>query len=81
MICKRVYLDENGELNLKPGEYGKHRDGLWYVMPKEDLLANLGKHNITEHEDGAITVNPSILVSNHLGSWHGYLTHGILKEC
>jgi hypothetical protein len=39
------------------------------------------KSSIIEHEDGTISVTPSILVTNHLGSWHGYLTQGIWKEC
>ncbi len=74
---------------LKPGEYGKWtRDGNWYFCcPGGDghLLANLTKHQITEHEDGTITVSPSILCqsANRSGeiSWHGYLERGIAREC
>ena len=37
---------------------------------------------ITEHEDGTITVNPSIQITNHIPeySWHGYLRNGIWEE-
>jgi len=70
---------------LKPGEYGKWaRDGNWYAVPpgQPDLLANLARHTVVEHEDGTITVSPSILVSaGKIGTWHGYLERGIWREC
>ena len=67
---------------LKPGEYGKDK-GLWCcVPPGTDLLGNLSRHTVTEHEDGTITVSPSILVKGgNLGEWHGYLEAGMWREC
>ncbi len=68
----------------KPGEYGKDSVGQWYCVPpnQPELLANISGHQVTEHEDGTITVSPSILVSlKHLGlQWHGYLECGIFRE-
>ena len=69
---------------LLSGEYSKWKeDGNWYGMPPgTDHLANLSKHEIIEHDDGTITVQPSILVGGYdenLGcwsEWHGYLTKG-----
>jgi len=77
----RVFDKEPHE--LRPGEYGKWAaDDHFYGMPPgTDLLANLASHTIDQHEDGTITVTPSILVSDNKTSWHGYLTRGEWKPC
>ncbi len=76
--------DYNEDTIPLAGEYGKNRIGQWYGVPpnRPELLANLSNHQITEHEDGTITVSPSILVSSkHLGlQWHGFLERGIWRE-
>lgn len=69
---------------LAAGEYGKWnpghlppRGGDWYAVPPgTDLVANLASHQIVEHEDGTITVLPSIRVSNGKETWHGFLKRG-----
>ena len=69
---------------ISPGEYGKWEEdgGTWYgVPPGTDLTANLRAHKIEEHEDGTITVSPSILVSDSKLSWHGYLRRGEWEVC
>lgn len=82
---------------LNPGEYAKHlADGYWYAMTPNGHLANLSAHVVTEHEDGSITVSPSILVrlpetalgdvfnrdGRHEGQlWHGFLERGVWREC
>lgn len=79
---------------LQPGEYGKDLDGLWHCCAPPDtgdFMTNfhgcfgdgsgVRGHTVTEHEDGTITVSPSILITTHLGSWHGYLKHGVWEEC
>jgi hypothetical protein len=76
----RVTLDSGSV--LRSGEYAKSSDGTWYAVTPNGLLANLLKHQVTEHEDGTITVTPSILVSQGtVGSWHGFLNRGIWSEC
>ena len=79
---------------LQPGEYGRHpHDGHWYARVPHDfpdgdsIFANLSNHDITEHEDGTITVSPSILVTAGRNSktgnerrWHGYLHEGVWYE-
>lgn len=70
------------------GEYSKHKTNkgiIWFVRPPKDGISSgsLEKHTIVEHEDGTITVSPSILfVANgqHTG-WHGFLEHGVWREC
>jgi hypothetical protein len=48
---------------LAPGEYAKLPDGTWMAETPNGHGANLSRHQVTEHEDGTITVSPSILVS------------------
>lgn len=64
------------------GEYGKASDGHWQCRPPEtSLIGNLNNHEVIEHEDGTITVSPSILIHSYIGKkWHGYLERGIWRK-
>lgn len=64
------------------GEYGRNEIGSWYCVPPDtELLGALGNHTVVEHEDGTITVSPSILISHYSGTqWHGYLERGVWRE-
>ena len=63
----------------------------WYVVaPLGDGygIGRLEKHTVREHDDGTISVRPgdgssnSILISKADGrSWHGYIEHGVWREC
>lgn len=67
---------------FKPGDYGMIGD-IWYACTPNGLLGNLAAHKVTEHEDGTITVSPSILVGfrdQGKPSWHGYLEYGVWRE-
>lgn len=70
-------------LMFEAGEYGKYGDH-WMGRPPNTIwsfVANLDAHEVTEHEDGTITVSPSILIKHYDGStWHGYLERGIWRE-
>lgn len=50
----------------------------WMVRTPNGHLGNLAAHDVTEHEDGTITVSPSILVSSPQEGelYHGFLTKG-----
>lgn len=70
-----------------PGEYGKRSDGHFYgcVPGDDDMMCNLAGHKIVEHEDGTITVSPSILITtggreSGRKQWHGYLEKGIWRQ-
>ena len=66
---------------LGDGEYGKHYlTGNWYARPPGSDMGNLTNHDVTEHEDGTISVSPSILVESWKGTWHGYLERGVWRE-
>ncbi len=69
---------ENGP-RLAPGDYGKDRNGLWWVRPPKPEIhmgALTSEHKVVEHEDGTITVIGSILTEGY----HGLLEHGVWKE-
>jgi len=79
---RRVYLDEHGHLKLAPGDYGKDTDGVWKARAPRLSSGDLRNHEVTEHEDGTITVSPSILIEQPpIGTWHGYLERGVWREC
>lgn len=69
------------------GGYWRTQGGTWMCgVPAPGFgVGNLTKHNITEHEDGTITVSPSILVETGDGRrWHGFLVAGVwraLDDC
>jgi len=72
----------DGSNVFEPGDYSKGFDGHWYARTPNGLLAGLRNHSVREHEDGTISVEPSILVHQpNVGQWHGYLQRGIWKEC
>lgn len=67
---------------LLSGQYGKwSHDGNWYGVPPEtELLAGFAKHRVVEHDDGTITVSPSIMVSQgQPDQWHGFLERGVWR--
>ncbi len=72
------------EYALEMGEYGKNEKGKWYCRPPAPGYGTggLSNHSVSEHEDGTITVSPSILFYNHDGSpgWHGYLKRGVWEQ-
>ncbi len=97
MKGKRVQPDSSGYLKLAPGEYGKDGNGIWRVRPptiqvdglekqQHPLSGTLSKHTVKEHEDGTITVSPSILIQYLWGDpprgieWHGFLERGIWRQ-
>lgn len=67
----------------------------WYIVAPNELeaggyfgLGRLEKHTVREEEDGTISVRPndgssnSILVHGHHGvQWHGFIEHGVWREC
>lgn len=66
-----------------PGAYGTVNGKDWYATTPNGLAGNLGNHQVQEHEDGTITVSPSILVSGGGDgkSYHGFLERGVWREC
>lgn len=62
--------------------YYRRPDGVWMIYFPKVGLGDLSNHEIVEHEDGTISVAPSILTTRHDGSSvHGYLELGIWRDC
>jgi len=94
----RKYLTDPTSLEgIEPGDYWKDPEYGWCAacpVPADEegflLYANLCKHTAIEHEDGTITVSPSILVGGRYGgiasrewvdahTWHGWLECGVWR--
>jgi hypothetical protein len=82
MQGKRKHTNDEGDLGLLPGEYGWSLYGsCWYCCTPNGHMGNLSAHDVIEHDDGTITVSPSILVSDDQSElWHGYLERGVWRE-
>lgn len=80
MNGRRIYPNAEGYLNFEPGDYGQDKAGGWWCMTPQTIAGrfagSLIDHTIVEHEDGTITVTPSIL-DPRPGGYHGYLTNGV----
>jgi hypothetical protein len=73
---------DNG--NCVPGAYMKVSTAwegnpggiIWYIRDPTGEIGSIHRshHTVTEHEDGTITVSPSIL--KH-GGYHGFLSAGV----
>jgi hypothetical protein len=73
----------DGATILEEGDYAKRTDGEgWYIRPPGSqvgtILTTPGHHAVEEHEDGTITVSPSILQSGST-TWHGFLERGVWR--
>ena len=82
MQGKRVYPSEAGHLQLDAGDYGQDADGLWWVMTPSRYCGPLRDHDVAEHEDGTITVSPSIMTPPAIRddrAYHGWLVRGEWK--
>lgn len=66
-----------------PGAYGSANGKDWFCTTPNGMAGNLGLHQVTEHEDGTITVSPSILVTGGATgeSYHGFLERGVWRDC
>ena len=55
----------------------------WYLYLPRGGLGDLSQHEVEEHEDGTITVTPSILVTapNSDRRRHGFIRRGIWEPC
>jgi hypothetical protein len=87
MIGKRFYPDEEHTFPNVPGEYMKGENGRWELCMPTGIHGAINDKvwKITEHEDGTITVSPSIdcksTGANGKYNWHGWLEKGVWREC
>lgn len=90
MQGRRVEPDINKyNWGMAPGDYGYAKNDpweAWVCLSPNGLIGALGNHKVTEHEDGTITVSPSILITvdnpdDGNASYHGFLKRGVWEEC
>ncbi len=90
---RRVMPNPEGWLppDLQPGDYGRavnpqaegKRTGWWNVCAPDGTAGSLDPeiHTVTEHEDGTVTVSPSIDFSQRRpGAFHGFLQRGVWRS-
>jgi len=67
--------------DLAPGEYALGNGGnrLWLCSPDGRPGTVDSNWTITVHDDGSISVDPSIWWDKPAG-WHGYLERGVWRE-
>jgi hypothetical protein len=70
--------------NLVEGAYAKLPNGDWAIHPPGGHYGTISPsvHTITEHDDGTVTMSPSILyhASGTFEGWHGYLEKGVWRR-
>ena len=58
MRGQRTYPDEDGHVNLAPGDFlFDPRSGIWYCrapVADKHFIGNLKAHSVVEHEDGTM---------------------------
>ena len=84
MQGKRIYGSEDFPRN--PGEYKKNPDGTWLLCLPTGIHGTINDKTwkIVEHEDGTITVSPSIsttVPNSPQYDWHGFLEKGVWRTC
>ncbi len=72
-------------------EFSEEEKAAWWTKPywmacsPNGHACTLVRHQVTEHEDGTITVSPSILISMRYVDgttkelWHGFLERGVWR--
>lgn len=97
MKGRRVYNSESYSFGrMEPGDYGRGPDGDWWLCAPTGQRGRLSEwHSAEEHEDGTITVAPSLAYKTTPGSlgqpdptltfdvisgWHGWLRRGMWSE-
>lgn len=79
LVGRRV-PDDFDWRETKPGDYGKQtwfgNGRQWWICDPFGAPGSLRSHTVTEHDDGTITVEPSILDPDD-GGFHGFLRKGV----
>jgi hypothetical protein len=78
MQGRRIDDPGNGIYGTEPGDYWQLPDGTWRGRNPDNNFSNLAGHDVVEHDDGTITVTPSILTTGGEDGkvWHGFLRGG-----
>lgn len=81
MRGRRVDPNPDGSFRLEPGDYCRDNSGVWWAcapVQGEHYAGTLTDHDVIEHEDGTITVSPSLVFGN--SNYHGWLKAGVWTD-
>lgn len=85
MLGRRL-PDDSDIREAEPGDYffvtwdkGAGPRTLWFRDPLGEA-GRVSKHRVEEHEDGTVTVSPSIAPAPGQAGWHGFLERGVWRE-
>jgi len=55
-------------------------EGEWHLVAPDGRIGAIrnGSHTWVEDPDGAVTFSPSLVMPS---GWHGFLEHGVWREC
>jgi hypothetical protein len=81
---KGDYVKESGTYGRASRDFVKEFGAagerfMWWQVTAPDgsgVILNPAIHTVTEHEDGTITVHPSIVTP----TWHGWLDRGVWRS-
>lgn len=84
MIGRRLPDDFSARPNFswddtKAGDYWKLGDQWFLVSPEGEFGGTDTRWTVVEHEDGTITISPSVFFNSPRG-WHGFLQRGIWRR-
>lgn len=79
MIGQRLPDGSDWGSRVPLGAYWRDAHGTWVFVTPNGLFGSLACHDVTVHDDGTITVSPSILTQDHECLYHGYLEHGVWR--
>ena len=81
-------LDRQTGVSERSDDPGNLTGGVWKLYLDGFGVFTLTKHTVREHDDGTISVRPGDGSSNSIGVrgahgryWHGYIEHGVWREC
>jgi hypothetical protein len=73
--------DDSDIREAKAGDYFRvawtGSDNEWWFRDPRGDPGRITKHTVEEHEDGTITVTPSIAPAPGDDGWHGFLRRGV----
>lgn len=70
---------EPGWAKVEPGSNLDKLGKFWLIRCPDGTCGSLAAevHTVTEHEDGTITVEPSLMMPS---GWHGWLRRGVFTD-
>lgn len=85
MKGRRLPDGDHDKPEVQPGDYWKSARSVFEACAPNGDIGRIKTHKVIEHEDGTITVSPSLIfpkpgdTTTNTG-WHGWLERGIWRK-